>query len=58
MGIIKYIKETGAEMKHVSWPTKKQSLIYTLLIIAISLFVAAYLGLFDWIFIKLIELLV
>lgn len=58
MGIIKYIKETGAEMKHVSWPTKKQSLIYTLLIIAISLFVAAYLGLFDWIFIKLIELFV
>lgn len=58
MGIIKYIKETGAEMKHVSWPTKKQSLIYTLLIIAISLFVSAYLGLFDWIFIKLIELFV
>lgn len=58
MGIIKYIKETGAEMKHVIWPTRKQTLIYTGLIVLISIFVAAYLGVFDWLFVKLVELFV
>lgn len=58
MGIIKYIKETGAEMKHVVWPTRKQTLVYTGLIVLISLFIAAYLGVFDWLFIKLVELFV
>ena len=55
MGFVKYIKETKAEMKHVSWPTKKQAMIYTVLVIAISLIVAVYVGLFDWFFTKVID---
>lgn len=38
------------EMKHVSWPTKKQTLMFTLVVIAISIAVAAYLGFFDYLF--------
>lgn len=37
-------------MKHVSWPTKSQTTTYTVLVIVLSLFIAFYLGLFDWIF--------
>ena len=55
MGIINYIRETKGEMKHVSWPTRYQATMYTVLIIVISLFVAAYLGLFDWIFTGILE---
>jgi preprotein translocase subunit SecE len=58
MAIIRYIKETSAELKHVNWPSRKQTLIYTSLIIVISLFVAAYLGLFDWLFTNLVKLFV
>lgn len=50
MSITSYIKETKAEMKHVSWPTRKQSVNYTLLVIAISILTAILLGFFDFIF--------
>jgi preprotein translocase subunit SecE len=45
-----YISDTMEEMKHVSWPTKKQTLMFTLVVIAISIAVAAYLGFFDYLF--------
>ncbi len=50
MGLNQYINETRAEMKHVSWPTRKQTVIYTALVIFISVAVAIYLGIFDAIF--------
>lgn len=45
-----YISDTKGEMKHVSWPTKKQTFMFTLLVIFISIVVSAYLGFFDYIF--------
>lgn len=45
-----YIGETKEEMKHVSWPTKKQTFMFTILVVFISIAVAAYLGFFDYIF--------
>ena len=50
MGIINYVKETRGELKHVSWPTKKQAVTYTVVVILLSLGIALYLGLFDYIF--------
>ncbi|NCS99246.1 preprotein translocase subunit SecE [Candidatus Parcubacteria bacterium] len=55
MNIFDYIKDTKGEMKHVSWPTKKQTMTYTILIIVVSIAVAAYLGLFDEIFSNIIN---
>ena len=45
-----YITETMEEMKHVSWPTRNQTIMFTILVILISVAVAAYLGLFDYLF--------
>ena len=45
-----YITETKEEMKHVSWPTRKQTTMFTVLVILISIGVAAYLGFFDYVF--------
>jgi preprotein translocase subunit SecE len=45
-----YIKESIAEMKKVTWPTKKETRNYTILVIAISIGVALFLGLLDYIF--------
>jgi preprotein translocase SecE subunit len=45
-----YISETKEEMKHVSWPTKNQTFMFTMLVIFISIAVAAYLGFFDYLF--------
>jgi preprotein translocase subunit SecE len=45
-----YIKESVAEMKKVTWPTKKETRNYTILVIGISIGVALFLGLLDYIF--------
>ena len=56
--IINYIKASIEEMKKVSWPTKKETYNYTLLVIFISLGVALFLGLLDLIFAKGLEYLI
>ncbi|MFA5023823.1 MAG: preprotein translocase subunit SecE [Patescibacteria group bacterium] len=45
-----YVKESVAEMKKVTWPTKKETYNYTLLVIGISIGVALFLGLLDYIY--------
>ena len=48
--LIKYIKSSIEEMKKVTWPTRKETRNYTLMVIGISLGVAAVLGGLDFIF--------
>jgi preprotein translocase SecE subunit len=49
-GIGQYLKETQGELRHVAWPTRTQTIIYTVLVALISIGIAAYLGLFDFLF--------
>ena len=56
--VINYFKETRAEMKHVVWPTHKQAIMYTVVVIVISLITALYLGLFDYVFSTLLKLVI
>ena len=45
-----YLKETKAELKHVNWPSKNQSILFTVIVVVFSLVVAFFLGAFDFIF--------
>lgn len=45
-----YVKESVQEMKKVTWPTKKETYNYTLLVIGVSLGFAIFLGLLDYFF--------
>lgn len=47
---MKFLKQVFAEMKKVVWPNRNTTALYTLIVVIISLFVAYYLGLFDYIF--------
>jgi preprotein translocase subunit SecE len=49
---IEYLKETKGELKHVSWPTRQQTIVFTVVVILISLGVAFFLGFFDFVFLK------
>lgn len=53
--IIKYLKEVRLEMKKVNWPTKQETLKYTLIVIGTSLIVAAFLGMVDFLFTTLLN---
>lgn len=48
--IITFFKEAKIEMTKVNWPTKKQTVNYTLIVIGLSLSVAAFLGSLDYVF--------
>lgn len=56
--LITYLKETRLEMRKVNWPNRKNTARFTATVVAISLGVAALLGGFDFIFRRLIALLV
>ncbi len=47
---IEYFKEVLAEVKNVTWPTRNQTIYFTIAVLIVSLFIAYYLGLFDFIF--------
>ncbi|PLX28114.1 preprotein translocase subunit SecE [Candidatus Parcubacteria bacterium] len=53
-----YIKGSIEEMKKVTWPTKKETQSYTILVIGISVAVALFLGAVDFVFNQGFELLV
>ncbi len=50
-----YIKDTKGELTHVSWPTRKQAVAFTVIVILVSLFTAFFLGFFDYIFSLIIQ---
>lgn len=56
--ITKYLQESFEEIKKVTWPTKKEIYNYTLLVVAISLSIAAFLGGIDFIFNKGLEYII
>jgi len=58
MKLIEYFKETRVEMSHVTWPSRRQTVAYSGLVIGISLVVAALLGFFDYVFSHLLTLII
>jgi preprotein translocase subunit SecE len=48
--IINYFKTSWAEMKKVSWPTKKQTFEYSMLVICLSVGFALYFVALDYVF--------
>jgi preprotein translocase subunit SecE len=53
-----YFREVVRELKKVSWPSRKQTVNKTTLVIAISILLAVYLGGLDFMFQKLTETLI
>lgn len=42
-------------MKHVSWPSRRLTIMYTIVVVAISAATAIYLGLLDYVFSAVIK---
>ncbi len=50
MGLLNYIQETQHELKHVTWPTRKQAIAFTIFVVVLTIGTSLFLGLFDFIF--------
>ena len=54
--MIKFFKSDGKEMKLVHWPSAKENRRDTVNVVLTSLFYAIFLGALDWVFEKLIQI--
>jgi len=48
--IVRYFKETRAELRKVTWPTRQEALNLTLIVVGFTISMAALLGIIDRIF--------
>ena len=48
--VVKYLKETRAELRKVVWPTCEETKNLTLIIVSVTVAMAMFLGLLDYIF--------
>ena len=55
--IQRFYRETMAELRKVSWPTRKEAISLTRLVVIVIFAVGAFLGLADFIFSKLFALI-
>ena len=53
--IINFLKEVRIEMRKVNWLTRKETIKYTYIVIIISIIMAIFLGILDFIFITLLD---
>lgn len=46
--IIRYFKQTRAELKKVTWPTREEAIRLTGIVLAVTVVMAVFLGLLDY----------
>jgi len=53
---LRYFRESYIEMKNVVWPSRKQTIVHTIMVVVFSVLIAAFLSSLDVIFTKLLEM--
>ena len=56
--VAKFLRNVVHELKRVTWPTRKALLTYTVVVLITIFIFGVLLGLYDFIFLQLVELLV
>jgi preprotein translocase subunit SecE len=56
--ITRFLRETRSELRKVTWPSRQEATNLTVIVLAVTLTMAASLGLIDYIFSKLFGLLI
>ena len=56
--IISFFQESKQELKRVEWPSRKQTVRLTIVVILISLIAAAFLGVLDLGFAQILKLFI
>jgi preprotein translocase subunit SecE len=50
--IVRYFRETRAELRKVRWPSRAEAWSLTQIVLAVTVSMAIFLGLLDWLFSK------
>ena len=54
---IQFAREVIAELKKVTWPTRAETIKYTVIVLAISFLVGAFIGGLDILFVRITSLI-
>jgi preprotein translocase subunit SecE len=56
--ITRFLRETRSEVRKVVWPSRREALNMTAIVLGVTVLMAAGLGVVDWLFAKLFALVV
>ena len=56
--LTRYLRETSAELRKVTWPTRRDALNLTGLVLVVVVISSAVLGLMDWVFARFVRFLI
>ncbi len=56
--LVRYLKEVRAEVRKVTWPTRKVATNLTLIVLVVTVVSSIAMGLIDWVFASLFALIV
>jgi preprotein translocase subunit SecE len=56
--VTRFLRETRSEVKKVVWPTRREALNMTVIVLGVTILMAAGLGTVDWLFARLFALIV
>mgnify|MGYP001560469054 CR=1 FL=1 len=48
--VVRYFREAREELRKVTWPARREVMIYSSMVVVVSVVTAAYFGLLDWLF--------
>ena len=53
-----FLREAKSELQKVKWPTKKELISSTIVVVVLSLLIGGYLGILDFVLVKIVTLVV
>ena len=56
--VVRYFRQTWAELKKVHWPTRREATNLTLIVLTVTVSMSAFLGVVDWLSALFFSLLV
>jgi preprotein translocase subunit SecE len=56
--VVRYFKETRAELRKVSWPSREEAINLTVIVMTVTIAMATFLGVVDFLFSRLFSLLI
>ncbi len=56
--VVRYLKATRSELRKVVWPTQEETINLTIIVLAVTIGMSAFLGLLDLLFAQGFELII
>lgn len=56
--LVRSLRETRSELRKVVWPSRREALNMTAIVLAVTVLMAAGLGIIDWLFTRVFALVV